>query len=191
MKIGCAVLAGGKSLRMGEDKALLEYHGETFIERICEQLSFFDEKMIARGNRDVTSIYVEDDWTMIADEYPEHGPIGGLHAVLKNCSSDALFCVSCDIPLLSRELAKMLCAALTDDVEAVVAVTADEKVHPLCAVYRKELYKRMEKRILEDNNRLMAMLKEFTIQYVYLDEGTSSQLLNVNTRNEYESIKRT
>ena len=49
MNIGCAILAGGKSSRMGTDKALLQYNGKNFIENLMEELDFFDEKMIARG----------------------------------------------------------------------------------------------------------------------------------------------
>ena len=43
MKIGCIILAGGKSSRMGEDKALLEYNGEKFIDKIADPLNLVDK----------------------------------------------------------------------------------------------------------------------------------------------------
>ena len=188
MKIGCVILAGGKSSRMGEDKALLEYNGKNFIEKIAGELSFFAEKIIARGNNSALTELEDNSWEIIPDVYPDHGPIGGLHAALKRCESDALFCVSCDIPLITEELARKMCKEMTMDMDAVIAVAADGKFHPLCGVYRKELYKLMKKQILQDNNRMMAVLKQCHVKYVNLDEETSKQLANVNTRSEYEKI---
>ena len=109
MKIGCMILAGGKSSRMGQDKALLEYAGKNFIECIVAELEFFEEKIIARGNNRIVQNMKELSWTILPDIYPGHGPIGGLHAALKACESDALVCVSCAMPLITRGLVKKIC----------------------------------------------------------------------------------
>ena len=190
MKIGCVILAGGKSSRMGEDKALLELEGENFINRIADNLSFFEEKIVASVNQRVLSLKRQSEWKMIRDIFPEHGPIGGLHAALKICESDALFCVSCDVPLITKGLIERMCAEMTtyDESDAVIAVTADEKYHPLCAVYRKHLWISMEENILKDQNRLMAVLKKCNVRYMKLNEELSKQLTNVNTKEEYKKI---
>lgn len=190
MKTGCVILAGGKSSRMGEDKALLEYDGQIFIKKIADELSFFDEKIIARGNNCALTDMENDSWKIISDEYPEHGPIGGLHASLKSCESEAMFCVSCDIPFVKGELAQKMSNAMNDDFDAVIAVTADGKFHPLCGVYRKELYHLMKEHILQDNNRMMAVLRKVRVKYVNLEEVTSKQLMNVNTKEEYDKLKK-
>lgn len=201
MKIGCIILAGGKSSRMGEDKALLEYEGKYFIEKIAEELSFFDEKIIARGNNSSLSGITDSNWKVIPDIYPDHGPMGGMHAALKECESDAMFVVTCDMPLITRELAKGICemisaklgeeadvAANSDSCDAVIAVTCDGKYHPLCGVYKKELWHEMEEYLKHDNNRMMAVLKNKRVKYLDLDERSSKQLANVNTRDEYEKL---
>ena len=82
MKIGCIILAGGKSSRMGGDKALLEYEGKYFIEKIAEELSFFEEKIIARGNNSSLTEITDSKWQVIPDIYLDHGPMGGMHAHL-------------------------------------------------------------------------------------------------------------
>ena len=98
LKIGCVILAGGKSSRMGEDKALLKYEGKFFVEKIAEELYFFEEKIVARGNNPELEDFVKKNfWKVIPDEYENHGPLGGLHAALEKCDSDALFVVTCDI----------------------------------------------------------------------------------------------
>lgn len=188
MKIGCIILAGGKSSRMGEDKALLEYEGKYFIEKIAEELSFFEEKIIARGNNSSLTEIADSKWKVIPDIYPDHGPMGGLHAALKECTSDAMFVVTCDMPLITGELAKQICEAFDQQNDALIVVTSDEKYHPLCGIYKKELYDQMEKYLRENNNRMMAVLKNSHTKYFQLNEESSKQLTNVNTKEEYRQI---
>lgn len=200
MKTGCIILAGGKSSRMGEDKALLNYNGQKFIEKIADELSFFEEKIIARGNNSILGELENASWKIVADEYPDHGPIGGLHVALKNCESEVMFVVTCDMPLITGALARKICSemcrceetakhdGINTTIDAVIAVSDDGKYHPLCGVYRKELYQLMEEYILQDNNRVMAVLKNCRVKYVNLNEEESKQLANVNTRDEYEKL---
>ena len=195
MKIGCIILAGGKSSRMGEDKALLEYEGKYFIEKIAEELSFFDEKIIARGNNSALTKITDSDWKVIPDIYLNHGPMGGLHAALRECELEAMFVVTCDMPLITGELVKQICnemheqhGILEDNIDALIAVTNDGKYHPLCGIYKKELYQVMEKHLKQDNNRMMSILKSCNVKYLELDEEASRQLANVNTRKEYMEL---
>lgn len=186
MKIGCAILAGGKSSRMGTDKALLEFRGKNFIKKLCDELDGFEEKMIARGNRsDLQGV----SWPVIPDIYSERGPIGGLHAVLSACTSDAVCCVSCDTPLLQMHLLKELCEHMRDGTDAVIAVTEDGRKHPLCAVYRKTILPLIEEQILEGNNRMMAVLNKVSVEYVTIHAQDSHQLKNINTPEDYLAIK--
>lgn len=193
LKIGCVILAGGKSSRMGEDKALLKYEGKFFVEKIAEELYFFEEKIVARGkNPELEDFVKKDFWKVIPDEYENHGPLGGLHAALKKCDSDALFVVTCDMPLISRKLIKKICYIFEqeDKNDASVVVTSDGKIHPLCGIYRKELYTHMENNLLQSNNRMMSILKDRNINYIELNDQDSKYLKNINTRLEYENLIR-
>lgn len=186
MKIGCAILAGGKSSRMGTDKALLELEGKKFIKRLCDELDAFEEKMIARGNRsDIQGV----SWNIISDIYPEKGPIGGLHAVLSACNSDAMICVSCDMPLLQVDLVRELCGHMKEEVDAVIAVTEDGRKHPLCGVYRKTVLPVIENQILVGNNRMVAFLDRIRVEYITIYSQNSQQLKNINTLEDYLAIK--
>ena len=189
MKTGCIILAGGKSSRMGEDKALLEYDGKQFIEKIAEELSFFNEKIIARGNNSDLKKIVDQGWKIISDIYPDHGPMGGLHAALEQCESDAMFVVTCDMPLITAGLAEKVCKELSD-YDAVIVVTDEGKYHPLCGVYRKNIYEYMEKSLEKDCNRVMEVLKECYLKYVYLNADESRQLMNINTPEEYQKLNK-
>lgn len=181
MKIGCAILAGGKSSRMGTDKAFLELDGKSFIQKLCEELDNFEEKIIARGARCEKGIV----WNCISDIYPEKGPIGGLHAVLSVCQSEVMFCVSCDMPFLQRSLVEELCQQWNDDTDAVIAVTQDGRKHPLCGLYRKSVVSVLEEQILAGNYRMMGVLDKIKVNYVTITAENTQQLTNINTPQEY------
>ena len=190
MKIGCAILAGGKSSRMGTDKALLEYEEKKFIEQIAEELSWFEERIIARGNNGGLSVEIEEAWKVIPDQCPDHGPIGGLHAALSVCESEALCVVTCDMPLIRSELVRRLCGEMQQAYDAVISVGMDGKIHPLCGVYRKSALPVLEEQIVSDRNRVMEALKKLRVKYVNMDSPEQAhQLANINTPQEYEILK--
>lgn len=185
MKIGCVILAGGKSSRMGQDKALLEIDGKSFIKQLTETLNFFEEKYIARGNN---SNILDVTWPMIQDIYPEHGPIGGIHAALTKCDSDAVLFVSCDMPLIKKALIQQLCEAMTSEYDAVVVKEKNGRIHPLCAIYKKSVVNLFEQQILSNNNRLMLALGKMKVKYITVDEA--QQLSNINTPNDYLALQK-
>ncbi|MBR5266901.1 MAG: molybdenum cofactor guanylyltransferase [Lachnospiraceae bacterium] len=204
MNVGCVILAGGKSSRMGTDKALLEYDGKQFIEQIAKELSSFEERIIARGTNSRFSDSIEEEWIVIPDIYQDHGPIGGLHAALSACKSDALFVVTCDMPLFSKALAERLCAEMktgegsetnsdgeyVDAYDVVISVGDNGKIHPLCGVYRKSALSVLEEQIVSDRNRVMEALKKLRVKYVTIDSPDQvRQLANINTPEEYETLK--
>lgn len=186
MKIGCVILAGGKSSRMGTDKALLKIDGKSFIEQLAEEFDFFEEKMIARGNNESIS---NVNWTMISDIYQDRGPIGGLHAALSVCKSDALFCITCDMPLVKKTLAEELFQLMEEEVDAIIVKTEDNRIHPLCGIYRKSTLPIFEEQIKLGNNRMMRVLDKICVKYVTICFAEQTQqLMNVNTPKEYEEL---
>ena len=82
---GVLLLAGGKSSRLGQNKALLEYDGVPMIRRIAEQCVAFPEKILSSP----IDLPVEGFWR-IADDTPECGPLGGIVSALRQCRSEAL-----------------------------------------------------------------------------------------------------
>lgn len=185
MKMGCAILAGGKSSRMGRDKAFLELDGKSFIAKLCEELNCFEEKIIARGNKSEIS---DTSWKCISDNYQEKGPIGGLHAVLSNCESQVMFCVSCDMPFITYSLVHKLCEYMKDDTDAVIAVTQDGRIHPLCGLYRKSVVTILEEQILAGNYRMRGVLDKISVNYVTIPAEDGQQLRNINTPQEYLAV---
>ena len=95
MKIGAAVLAGGKSRRMGRNKAMLKIGEVTAVEKILEELKEFDEIIVCSDDYKTSDKKVG----ICRDIFKNCGPMGGIYTILKNCKSEAIFmfCVVIDL----------------------------------------------------------------------------------------------
>jgi molybdopterin-guanine dinucleotide biosynthesis protein A len=127
------VLAGGKSSRMGSDKAFLELHGRTLLARALE---------LARSVADCVRIVgpVEKFGSygaVVEDLYAGRGPLGGIHAALLSSATELNLVFAVDLPFLTRELLDFLVreARATEAVVTVPRITGG--FQPLCAVYRR------------------------------------------------------
>ena len=187
-KIGCALLVGGKSTRMGKEKASLQWKGRTFLETICtvlEETDIFQEKTLSLGNH---KFWVKEEWKNSRDYFEEKGPMGGIHAVLKDSHMEAVFFVSCDMPLIKKEFVKRICEELEDSLEGVAIITKDGKKHPLCGIYKTSLLPRIEEAIREGDYRLLKVLDDCNIRWITPKEEEEICLTNINTPKDYQDI---
>ena len=100
------VLAGGKSSRMGQDKAFLRLGGSTLLDRALgsgERLGWRATATIVGSTSKFGGFGV-----VIEDKYPERGPLGGIHAALAHTSTDLNLIIAVDLPFLRPELLRYL-----------------------------------------------------------------------------------
>ncbi|HVF46691.1 MAG TPA: molybdenum cofactor guanylyltransferase, partial [Pyrinomonadaceae bacterium] len=143
MDIDAFILVGGRSSRMGRDKATLELDGVTLVDRAAATITkAFDPSsivLVASGPEQVLSIFGhEHSFRFVFDVYPDRGPFGAIHAALANARTSWIFVMACDLPLVTPDLLHVLSEYLADDVDAVASVQPDGKPQPLCAFYRVE-----------------------------------------------------
>ena len=135
------VLAGGRSSRMGQDKALLPWKGSTLIESVAREV------LNAAGN--VTLIGSPDRYgslgfPVISDKIEGCGPLGGLHAALSATNTEWNLLVACDMPTVTHGLLEeLLTAAEACGADALVPETPGG-LEPLCAVYHARLLPAVE-----------------------------------------------
>jgi molybdenum cofactor guanylyltransferase len=130
------VLAGGRSLRMGRDKARIELAGRSLLGRMLEKLEALGLRARVAGLREPV-----DDVTaeVIPDEHPDCGPLSGMETALGRSEAELVLVLGVDLPLLETEfLAWMLRRAETTSAMATIPQLLGEP-QPLCAVYRREL----------------------------------------------------
>ena len=101
MKIQGIVLAGGKSSRMGQEKGLVKFRGKPLVEYAVEALSgICDSVVISTANPG----YAYMGLTLIEDEIPDCGPLGGIYSCMKQEKADLFLVLSCDLPFVTPDL---------------------------------------------------------------------------------------
>lgn len=189
MKADGLILAGGKSSRMGgQHKGNLQYAGMTFTGRLIEELSAGTVQLWLSYGQQLQGEY--EGCRIIQDEYPDCGPMGGLQAGLKCCENGLLLVAACDMPLLKLELYQHLYSFLGE--HAGVVPVSEGRIHPLAALYKKELLPLFERYLQNGNYRLRAALEEADICYVDVSHCPAfcRMLQNINTEEEYASLLR-
>ncbi len=184
--IGAAVLCGGKSRRMGRDKALLPLGDTTFLAHALETVRDFPEVLLSAAQE---GDYSDFGVPVVADGWPDTGPLGGICSVLTACRSEAMLCLSCDMPQVTGEFCHYLCGLL-DGYDAVVPTTADGRVHPLCAVYHCRALPTLQEHLKRGDLRLQSALSDLQVLYVDVKETTFTDKLlrNINTPQEYAAL---
>jgi molybdenum cofactor guanylyltransferase len=193
MKAAAIILSGGKSSRMGTNKALLKLNEKTTIERMVDILKVYFNDIILVTN-DMDS-YQSLGVKMVSDHYPGKGPLAGFHAGLKASDYDVNFIVACDMPFISGELAATLVEKI-DHYDALVPVINGKK-QTLCAVFRKKTVDKMEECIENGRLPIKHLLDHLNVLYVTekdLDINSNIDLervfFNMNHPHEYEDAKK-
>ncbi|MCF8610980.1 molybdenum cofactor guanylyltransferase [Gordonia sp. HY285] len=135
------ILAGGRSRRMGQDKAALDFEGATMLTRIAATVSQRCAPVLVAApetSQAYRELSKESDLEWVTDEKEGSGPLGGLVAALRAAAevgADAAFVCATDMPLIEVGLIDELVAGLTDSTDAVIARDA-QRDHPMAGVYR-------------------------------------------------------
>ena len=194
----CAViLAGGKSSRMGRDKASLTLGHKTFLQRIAAELDAcgFQEKYVSLGIGEKTEIHIPVGWTAVRDRYRDCGPLGGIHAALSACRAEWALFVSCDTPLYRRELVELLISKIPGP-QLLIPVTPDGRWHMTCALWRKTLLPEVEAQLKSGDYRLRKLcLKDggpspgtVLVRLEGEQAAFAEMLNNINTEEDYRQM---
>ncbi|MDV4150596.1 molybdenum cofactor guanylyltransferase [Clostridium sp. AL.422] len=179
-----AILAGGKSSRMNyNNKALLIYKDKTFIENIINSGKEFDEIIIIANNMED---YKNLDLKVYSDIYKGNGPLSGIHSALKNSRNHKVLCIACDMPLISKKTLNMI-GSIDGDYEVLVP-RINDKLQPMCAIYSKSLIPKIEKALINDENKLQRFI--LSTNYKVLENKLSvNDFSNINTEREYKLLE--
>jgi len=133
--ISAFVLAGGKSTRMGTDKALILFDGQTFLERAMVVARSVSPEVSIVGDPEKYGRFAP----CIPDLYPNCGPLGGIHAALHSSGAELNLMVAVDLPFITAGLLQFLLARAGQSETAIVTIPrAARGLQPLCAVYRRD-----------------------------------------------------
>ncbi len=181
MNLSLVILAGGRSSRMGRDKADLLCHGKTFLQtQIDKGLALGIQDILISGYRGTGFL----DIPVVPDRYPDKGPLGGLEACFRKAREPYCLVLSVDAPLVPvSELVHLIDAFEKSEKKALILRSRD-KEQPLIGVYDITLADEMQKEFLERKGSVFAFLNRVTYD-VYESSLDPSCFMNINDPETY------
>lgn len=147
------VLAGGKSTRMGRDKAVLSLNGRTLLETALAAARSVAREVFILGP---PRLY-QDFAPAIADVFPGCGPLGGIHAALAQTKSEFNLIIAVDTPFLSAGLLRYLAERALASRPVVTAPEVNAYPQPLCAVYSRDFLPIAEQALKAGNYKIVPL----------------------------------
>lgn len=161
------LLAGGKSLRMGQDKRYLIVGEQTLLERGLGVLrSMFHEILVVIAQ---DSPPLKIDARVVRDLVPDCGSLGGIYTGLTQATTPYIFAVACDMPFLNQAVI----AQFTDrrDTADIVMARLAARLHPMHALYSKKCLPAMEQMIAARQLKIQGLLSHSSLRVQYITEA--------------------
>lgn len=186
-----AILAGGRSRRMGTDKALLPLDGRPLVWHVIARLRPLVSEIVIVG--DNAGAYRRFGIPVIPDPRPDEGPLAGIRTALMNTDAPLVFCCACDMPFLETALVGRLLELAEQGVAAVVPRVRG-KPEPLCAVYAREALPAIEAELATGGRRIKDALARMPTRYVEEEDlrvfdPELRSFVNVNTLEDLARVR--
>ncbi|GIK64506.1 MAG: putative molybdenum cofactor guanylyltransferase [Chloroflexota bacterium] len=193
MSLTLAIMAGGKSSRMGTDKSFVTLLGKPLIEHLLDQLADLgeDERILITNRPDD---YATLGLPMFTDVLPDKGSLGGIYTAITHSQTDYTLVMACDMPFANPALLKYM-MGLCDGTHDVIVPRVDNYPEGLHAIYSQACLAPIRKRLEADQLKVMGFYDDVRVRY--LDEAEYQpfdpkglSFFNVNTPQELEEARR-
>ena len=181
----CIIIAGGKSSRMGSDKALLPF-GEFKtltqyqIHRLTPLFQSLHVSARSKNKFDFEASFIEDITT-----YQAHSPLIAFLSIFHKF--DTPVCVlSVDTPFVTEAIFQKLFDALDEQTDALIA-TSPESSHQLCAIYRPSIKDKIIPMLEKNEHKIRTLLEQVNTKYIHFE--SDEPFLNLNLPGDYEKAK--
>ncbi|HMV51216.1 MAG TPA: molybdenum cofactor guanylyltransferase [Blastocatellia bacterium] len=194
------IQAGGRSSRMGVDKAWLEINGQPMIEHVlaaarpvADGLSIVIHPANPNAAR-YSELAASRQARLLNDLHDHQGPLGGIYTALANCrAGEAALILACDVPFLTTEFLEFLCRKHRARAPQVtVPLCADGRLQPLAAIYDQSCLAAVEEKLARQELKVGRLFDAVRSELIDFQEfahlpGASKFFLNLNTMAEYRS----
>lgn len=186
----CAViLAGGKSSRMGFNKALLQVEGTPLIRILIDRILPITKRILISSND--AADYGFLNFPVIPDRYPDYGPLAGLHAAMLEHIAPLYLVLACDLPNLQTQVMRNL-LAFAEGFDAAIPRSGNGMAHPLCAVYRRTCLPTIEIALQQGEKKVITTFLDSTLHIGWIapKEGQfdDADLANINTPEDLQKL---
>jgi len=164
MDITGIILAGGKSLRFGRNKALEKIAGMTLVERVITHLKPITGRIVLVTDGDNGRFSEIKSVEAITDIYPARGPLGGIYTGLSASNTVANIVVACDMPFINTALLSRM-VGIAPGFDAVIPRWPNNQIEPLHGIYSGSCIPVMKKRLENNQLSISECLKEMNVRY--------------------------
>jgi molybdopterin-guanine dinucleotide biosynthesis protein A len=184
------ILAGGKSRRMGQDKAFLPFGTGMLVERVIEVLRQVTEDVILITN--TPELYRRFGLPMFSDVIPEAGSLGGIYTGLVSAKTSYSLCLACDMPFVKPEFLRFLCE-MAAEADVVIPQNAED-FQPLCAVYSQVCREPVRQKIDAGRLKITGFFDQVRVRVIAGEllsryDPHDVMFFNANTPEEYEQAQ--
>jgi molybdenum cofactor guanylyltransferase len=188
LSVSAAIMAGGKSKRMGQDKAWIELDGEPLIKRVATVLAEVADEVLIVANE---PRYASLGLRVVHDRYPEGGALGGIATGVGAATHDTVLVAACDMPFLSVDVWRLLLGH-TGEGDVVIPRIGGE-YETLHAIYTKACIPHMARALAENRLRVIAFFDNVRVTAIEEPELRAVDpdlraFTNVNTPEELAEV---
>jgi molybdenum cofactor guanylyltransferase len=188
------ILAGGRSKRMGRNKALLPFRDVSIIDHIAGIMKSLFKNVIMITNEPEEYDFIQLE--KYKDIIPKKGPLSGIHSGLIHTNTEKNFIISCDIPLITSEIISYIIEYPTN--KPITVVKADGFIQQLCGVYDKSCYTKAEELLTKEENttgkskcKVLSLIDELGAEIIHEETipcYREGMYLNINSMEDYNKM---
>ncbi len=181
IKVTGFVLAGGRSTRMGQDKALLDWHGKPLLEHMVHLLQGVADEVHVVGRN------------QLPDRAPGLGPLSGIATGLETSSTDANLFIAVDLPHLTLDFLKYLRQQLENSSHPLL-VCKFQSDFPLCLGIRQGVLSKIKERLHAGHLSIRGLIEGSDSEFIGEDQlrvqgfDPSDLFVNLNTPDDYRKM---
>ncbi len=184
------VLAGGKSSRMGSDKAFLRLGEETLLSQALKIAGSVAGEVRIVGDAKKFGAFGQ----VVEDVYRDCGPLGGIHAALSSTTTELNLMLAVDLPFVGPKFLQYLLGRARESGATVTVPRTGSELQPLCAAYKREFAETAEQALREGKNKIDSLFARVATCVVEENElvraGFSIEMFrNLNTPEEFEMAR--
>lgn len=185
------ILAGGKSSRMGENKAFVLFSNQPLVEILLDKVSALFKDLMIVSNK--PHLYQKYGIRVEKDVFQDCGPLGGIYTGLFCSQNLHNFILACDMPFANQDLIRYMLEKSADS--DVTIAEHNGRLEPLCAVYSKNCIQPVKEQLVRNNLKIVDFFKHVRVKTISEEEVARFDpegccFANINTPEDYhQSLK--
>lgn len=177
----CVVLCGGKSSRMGEDKALLPFFEKSSLAKYQYDRLKPHFKKVYISSKINKFDFLEKN-SLILDKNETYSPIAALESIFETINEEKIFILTVDTPLIQIETIKKI---IENSQNYDICVAKTSRLHNLCGLFKKQRIKPLIKKMLQDDfHKVGFLLQSLNSKEVQFED--ENEFINLNQKEDYK-----